>query len=1385
MTKMRRHVRNCVLTAIIYACFVFAHANQNVITTHFCPSILEGIPDQIITTGKTFQYRIPDSAFKMSKDAVIKITPASHNSSLPEWIYYNQASRELLAVPTIHDSYGIYLKATLEDPKSTCGKIFDVFHIAVTSWSLNIKKNMQASTQASNEPDHNRKSKVCYRGVDLIQTTLIFAVNLKELGVVDRLNLIKNLAHFLGIDSSVITISTGNELFSTQDNYKSYSILASGHGNTVSIVPNATELTWQVPCSVFPEVHLFVQVLQHNVEGGRLTSEVGYNVVGWYISAMVNPSKQQLGRKKRFARRFMTPALTPVPDLVPATKVKPTSSTHWWWWPETKSKSSFVEVTSSELPTTTDKMTKPFLPQSETVGHTLLPSSHFSQISPTKSSYFASSPESTRAIKVPSSVFPETTSSYQVESLFFSEFLSAFSSSLMTSQEAVPEMTPSTDYYMKSRTYSTSTHTPTPEASKSYTEIDSMSGSGDSTYTDEDAIPVIETTLLPQTYPPISPYITPSPPIQRPDTDVHSVTDMPYAGSGSGSGNDEEETVSIQPSTQEASDSLFVPTPSLSSVIDSSESNIFYFEETASLSSSKDMSSSIYIPSWDTDLFSSSTSSSWEIWITKDPWASKNSERTRETWHSEVTESSTDILASRKTDHYTDLWYSRKEDSTDVWSSEKPDYSTDIWSSRKEDSTDVWSSRKEDFTDVWSSKEMGPYTDMWYSRKEYFTDVWSSRRQTEPATDVWYSRQSTDIWSSRETGYSTGVWHSHMTESSKELVESKATDYAIGGLWPEETKPTRETWHTSSPALYDDEMTTSKIIGTHSTRYYSVPSKIPTSSSVHYQEESSSMGVPPYSYPSSPSSSSTSTEIQGEISPSTSSYVSTTSRISSVYIEEAVTKDDEMPSKYDFVSSSRMPTESSTSPYRPTILPDDCSTSETCTMGPTLEASSSKSTTEVTIVTQMIPVSVPTRKKQHTTTSQPTTEQKRITKKPRKRPTQPPIIKTTDYMNKAPKVRAPIGSVYAAVGTIFKFQIPKNTFHDHEDGNTRRLTLDVSFHWEPRRPPSNTNNWLEFDEVSQTLTGLPLGEEIKQSPMEVTINALDKGGKLAQDVIMIYINSTVVDLNPTYEFVMKFEVNGKKFLAERKHMRNLMRKLSSFFGDRDSSYITILDARPGSLILTWTNNSIPTDTCDNATIQEQRKKIFDDNDHINPKFRKYMSPRFTVLSAEFNLDGTCLDTGTEPGMPSDTETGDVTEVNPWAEAIIPTVIAVAIAIFIVVVILLVCSRKQRQKKNQKNEQRNSFEDQDPVMFHSERSNLDRGMRAKRAVILPGDVNPKTSGHRNLSPYQASGFGEPDNCSDDEEEDESGRYSCNNGSTNPPPPYRLPPPYYPESGSSYV
>ena len=454
---------------------------------------------------------------------------------------------------------------------------------------------------------------------------------------------------------------------------------------------------------------------------------------------------------------------------------------------------------------------------------------------------------------------------------------------------------------------------------------------------------------------------------------------MPYAGSGSGSGSDEEETPVIQPSTYTSSESSFAPTPPISSVIDSSESNIFYFEETASSSTSEHISPSLYIPSWDTALFTTSTSSSWEIWITKDPWESRDKERSRDTWHSEVTESSTDVFSSRKTDHYTDIWYSRKEISTDVWSSKDTEPSTDVWYSRKDDSTDIW-----------SSKKLETSTGMWYSKKDYSSHIWSSKER-EPSTDVWYNRKekSTDIWSSRETEHSTDGWYSKEADYSTVVVESKETKYSRGGWWLE-IKPTREVWHTSSSSLYDEERS-SETFRTHETPspFYSTISTRPSSSMVQFEKVSSSQELPPYSYPSSRSS--TFRDIQGEFSSSIGGYIPTTSRVASVYIEEDVV------TKYP---------EKSSSVYRSSMIFDDCSRSGTCTTSPKLESSSSWtyervaptysiSSTESTTMTPILPVTLPTEKKQYTTTSQPDTEQKKTTKKPKKRPTQPPFIITT------------------------------------------------------------------------------------------------------------------------------------------------------------------------------------------------------------------------------------------------------------------------------------------------------------------------------------------------------------------------------------------------------
>lgn len=383
----------------------------------------------------------------------------------------------------------------------------------------------------------------------------------------------------------------------------------------------------------------------------------------------------------------------------------------------------------------------------------------------------------------------------------------------------------------------------------------------------------------------------------------------------------------------------------------------------------------------------------------------------------------------------------------------------------------------------------------------------------------------------------------------------------------------------------------------------------------------------------------------------------------------------------------------------------------------------------------------------------------------------------------APDVINPIGKIYAFAGKNFEFQIPENTFNDLEDGSTRDLTLDIAFRWDSYKPPTYSQSWVQFDEAKQTFSGLPLPRDVKDSPVEITINAIDQGGKIAQDIILIYINYTDTDSLPTQEFIMRFDVNGRRFLNDRRKFKNLIKKLSSYFGDKDSNYITVLDARPGSLIVTWTNNSIPTDRCDNATIHEMKQKVVDNKGYINPKFSKYMSPKYKVTSVEFQMKGACQDVS-EPS-----EAGGMIDVDPWAEAIIPTVIAVAIAIFIVVIILLICSRKQNKEKSKPKEQRHSFEDQDPVMFHREQTQKDKAIRSKRAVILPGDGKPKSSGRRKLSPqiglpYQPSTFDDQEYPSD---EDIYGNENATYGNTysQPPPPYRLPPPYHVDNGSSYV
>lgn len=1552
--------RYIVLFLSTIICSPSVWAVLNVTRTQDCPSILEGIPDQILITGKLFVYKFPENAFNCKKNCSLYISSASQDQKLPQWINFDETTRKLIAVPTMHDAFGLYIKVTLSDREKKCGDVYDVFYLEIKPYSISYEYNK-----------NNKHEKTCYKGIKLIQTTLIFAVNLYKLDALARYNIMKNLADFLDINKTLITVSASKELFSMQDKSKSYSILASGRGNTDAVLPNVTELTWRVPCSIFKEVSLFMQVLQHNVEGGRLTREVGYDVIGWYISALVNPSKQYRPRNKRALPKVSTPTPTPQIHLVPATKAL-TSSLY-----------------SASLKTELLKSSKTLKPKDY---ETKRDSDHITDhVTPIKESSvtFVYSRES--AIEV------EPTKSFT---------LSAPSESLFEKLKTVPlessadqlRPTPTSTYseYIPKETGQPDRHATTVqwhESSKYHTGIYEISGSGDvsrfSEFTTDD--PITPPTGFGEDFTkrPMTPLIVATPTLST-DTDGDKDiigTDLDYYGSGSGSGSgdediDEEEDTTTEIALEPSESSIIEKSTSIIKTlyVDQTDTNTFYFEESEitvrnipqsttheeTVTPTLSTVSSISWPSGvvPIDLLTSleltavTTSSSRASVTHKSSQSSKESSSmpvrpttrimsghsyidsqiggqssvpvqpsSSSRGHSHVdsqidSHSSIHVepSQSRSGHSYVDIRpahssgqsydeirpthssgqsnivhqpslkvnetsiaikslyissnssiYRRPFPTIDGSSStvfkpfsrvdesslhlKVPDshaiysYISQSQSYRTNQSKDKIPSssfhvepslsrpyppstgHKSSKQHEYSSVPLKPS----HSKTHYSSlHVRPSHGRVEPSSETKPMTKSVDLLSTGTSQSHRRVdrsseqirpslsSHGRIDSSLEKIIPSRSSDSFYSK--PSHTHILERSYTDLRPSSHSSDyptlMPSSSVIREHPSRevgtfslskqIHSSESRLPiVSRDISSREQNStSMLLRPSTQRQDMISSyhislppSHSREKYHPSSSSMSHYLSKTKDLDSkrLYSTPVVfpttgftrSKDYEetviIPEQPKYSSTKCVPGYGCTTqlsresvtrtfssfPYEHTKTVDVYFTTQST------DSNKRVTTDKDYFVTKQIP-------KWYTveSTSELTTVRSRKTsKKKQRKQGQDFDNKKSKHTNMAPNVSNPIRKIYTFVGRSFEFQIPENTFNDLEDGSTRNLTLDFALEWDSYNPPTYIQSWVQFHEAKQTISGLPLPRDVKESPVKITINAIDQGGKIAQDIVLIYINSTDSGRLPTQEFFMRFDVNGRRFLNDRRKFKNLIKKLSAYFGDRDSSYITVLDTRPGSLIVTWTNNSIATDRCDNATIHEMKQKVIDSRGYINPKFSKYMSPKYKVTDVEFQMKGACQDVSEPSGA------GGMVDVDPWAEAIIPTVIAIAIAIFIVVIILLVCSRKQNKEKNKQKEPRHSFEDQDPVMFHREQAQKDKAIRSKRAVILPGDGKPKPSGRRKFSPqiglpYQPSTFDEQE-CPSDEEIYRNENVTYSNTYTQPPPPYRLPPPYHVDNGSSYV
>ncbi|KAL7286124.1 hypothetical protein TKK_0019638 [Trichogramma kaykai] len=269
-----------------------------------------------------------------------------------------------------------------------------------------------------------------------------------------------------------------------------------------------------------------------------------------------------------------------------------------------------------------------------------------------------------------------------------------------------------------------------------------------------------------------------------------------------------------------------------------------------------------------------------------------------------------------------------------------------------------------------------------------------------------------------------------------------------------------------------------------------------------------------------------------------------------------------------------------------TTTTTEATTTTTSTTMPEPSTPSSTTTTTTTTTTEEPPTTSTSPSTTTTTTTSTTT-----------------TLRTTESFyprirNMAPKVERRLKKIPITQGKSLSYTIPEDTFSDPEDGNTRKLSLRVTEKGAPLKP----SHWLQFNERTQEIYGLPLEEHYGTYLFEV--EASDSEGLTASDKLDISVQQHKQTRAINHEFTLYLKiVKRSDFLKNVDWQLEVMRNLAQLYGDKDLSYITVraIDINNDQAIYTWTNDSlIRTSDCPHEEINKLHQMLISKENSEEP-----------------------------------------------------------------------------------------------------------------------------------------------------------------------------------------
>ncbi|XP_053985711.1 dystroglycan 1-like isoform X2 [Hylaeus volcanicus] len=226
--------------------------------------------------------------------------------------------------------------------------------------------------------------------------------------------------------------------------------------------------------------------------------------------------------------------------------------------------------------------------------------------------------------------------------------------------------------------------------------------------------------------------------------------------------------------------------------------------------------------------------------------------------------------------------------------------------------------------------------------------------------------------------------------------------------------------------------------------------------------------------------------------------------------------------------------------------------------------------------------------------------------------------------NSPPRQDRRLKKIPVTAGKPLSYVIPSDTFSDFEDGDTRRLRLNLYL----QGAPLKMTHWLQFNRNTQEVYGLPLENDISTWTYELV--AADSEGLNVTDRLDIHVQQHKLSRSVNHEFSIYLRIDKRtEFPTDVDWELRVIRSIAEVYGDTDTRHITVrsVDIEHGQAIFTWTNDSLPRSSeCPKEYIDNLLNVLIDKNGDPSFALRNVLQPEIAVKRVVYQGIGQCEDT---------------------------------------------------------------------------------------------------------------------------------------------------------------